>query len=89
MTAAPKFTPGPWKAEHRGRARKWIIWDANVHAVAVVETDCPADHANARLIAAAPKLYQALSDVVAHFDATNNVTAMATYARAALAKVTP
>lgn len=60
MAEAPKFTPGPW--EVKGTS----IQGGNMHLASVTdERDIPVDPveaiANARLMAAAPQLYEALT----------------------------
>lgn len=66
MSAAPKFTPGPWSIEcWRDRPNAFHNVEAAGLAypqnkVALVDTDSQAATANAHLIAAAPDLYAAL-----------------------------
>ncbi len=80
MSAAPKFTPGPWQAKAR------MVEDANGDAVAMVNTAMPLGMACdiARLIAAAPDLFAVLEKLMVHGIADESVMASA---RAALAKV--
>lgn len=58
MASETKWTPGPWRAYDNGTC--WQI-DAEAHAVATTQF-CYAREtaANARLIAAAPEVYEAL-----------------------------
>jgi hypothetical protein len=58
MSAAPKFTAGPWQISDRGR----IIETPDGFAVAMTNLAASTSiaEANARLIAAAPELYAAL-----------------------------
>ncbi len=59
---APKFTPGPWVTN--GTAIEQAQ-ERNTLVVAYVEDRQNDDHrANARLIAAAPELYESLSDLI-------------------------
>jgi hypothetical protein len=59
-------TPGPWKARYNGSC--WQI-DAEHDAVATTQfCYAPAGEANARLIATAPDLYAALTDVLSAWE---------------------
>lgn len=68
--SAPQFTPAPWHANKESghipivfSSDGWAIADAKVyHGQWPRETSV----ANARLIAAAPELYEALDDVLVH-----------------------
>jgi hypothetical protein len=56
------FTPGPWRAVHNGTC--WQI-DAETDAVATTQfCYAPEVVANARLIAAAPDLFEALAGLI-------------------------
>ena len=71
-----KHTPGPWVIEHLDWAQKGYVFinakdhDAIAQVVWLMEDDekmgrnSPTEEANARLIAAAPDLLQALIDAV-------------------------
>ena len=68
------FTPGPWTIEREGVAPGWDKDDSEAvtvhghrHAICVVNTNDPTfrGEANARLIAAAPDLYEACKLFVA------------------------
>jgi hypothetical protein len=63
-----KHTPGPWTAEDEGASVHIAghdgIWVAEVYGID--------DNANARLIAAAPDLLQALTEVVETYDSGDN-----------------
>lgn len=61
-----KFTPGPWKIGFPPPNGEQTIGTLNGLMVAVVTTGATGIHtiANARLIAAAPELYGALSDLL-------------------------
>ncbi len=83
-TAAPKFTPGPW-CESVATGEEGDIYSGGATLVATVKH--PAD---ARLIAAAPELYEALRVLMASIAAGEPVAHVHRLrARAALAKVTP
>jgi hypothetical protein len=65
-----KFTPGPWSIERYGDGSSLVIHsdeDNRVCFMATASSDRPTSHAairaNARLIAAAPALYEALKEV--------------------------
>ena len=64
------FTKGPWKVEQYpdiGELEIWHLSDDFVHRVCSIECQMPGfneDEANARLIAAAPALYEALKNLV-------------------------
>lgn len=70
-----KHTPGPWKFQEvdwQPRALKsdLLVFPAKMPsaAIALLYRDNDADEANARLIAAAPDLLEALQSVALHFD---------------------
>jgi len=83
--AETRWTPGPWHAD-----REFDICGEDGHVIA----DCFGKPANARLMAAAPELYEALAKLVprferacAHAGSDEEFIAEATAtARAALAK---
>ena len=86
------FTPGPWHIY--GLPVQARILGPNGEAVAACRAKYRDDasaatrNANARLIAAAPELYEALHDMVHAFrDENEGQTDALAYARAALAKV--
>ena len=66
-----KHTPGPWQTDESGHRIEWSNWIiANgVMIAAVTETSQAPEisDANARLIAAAPDLLGALSDILAAY----------------------
>jgi hypothetical protein len=72
MSEQPKHTPGDWHAEYSaevvGYAEWLVIRDGCKHAIAQdildPETGQPSE-ANARLIAAAPGLFEALKEILA------------------------
>ena len=71
---AHKHAPGPWQITHLKRGSRhipcWRIGTGNFGKIAVVGEGCDppeldaANHANARLVAAAPELLAALEDCV-------------------------
>jgi hypothetical protein len=93
LQSAGAWTPGPWAAEDvsRGAAneRPWVgrLVEGRYAALASGETQVEAI-ANARLIAAAPDLYEALAAFVAGADAGYVSVEVDQAARAALAKAT-
>lgn len=64
MSETPKFTPGPWVAglERMGQPDKRKIWAISLQVASAQSIWIPQEvqEANARLIAAAPELYEAL-----------------------------
>ena len=68
---APAWTPGPWKAQHEFDFDPTYIMAANglIVAASCCDDDAPQDPqevlANARLIAAAPEMAEALRDLLA------------------------
>lgn len=63
--SAPAFTPGPWEARGGSLHRKHWLIDAPARRF-IATIDGPPDaegEANARLIAAAPKLYAFVAEV--------------------------
>lgn len=68
--ARPKFTPGPWAAERKSVRFAWDIrvpglWIGEVASWCGESQEMEAEAtANARLIAAAPVLYDALKDAL-------------------------
>ena len=92
--SAPKFTPGPW-ATHPDRPTQ-VMDCADESFIADCEGlepgGCPSDEANARLVAAAPELYQSLLEMVEDSDDVDDgdlpkiSAATLTRARQALAK---
>jgi hypothetical protein len=100
MEAAAQFTPGPWAdvSQARGRDKSSLVATSD----GPLAIDCTQsgktlaqDRANARLIAAAPDLYEALAQVVAEYDVSDHddmhrvASDMVRIARAALASATP
>jgi hypothetical protein len=85
-----KHTPGPWAHEnYQGVIHVFV--DNQGGTPSVCKLIGPDKEANARLIAAAPDLLEALSDVVKFWDSivpTDCVNDMHIKARAAIAKAT-
>ncbi len=63
-----KHTPGPWKRAHHGHYNQIQIYTKNIyHPLAVVQNQEDMQ-ANARLIAAAPDMLEALAAMVDMFE---------------------
>ena len=79
-----KFTPGPWEANTGDHAYPTV---SAQDRVIVTIWQCPQQAANARLVSAAPDLYEALREIVEGDDRPSDLT-MAALRRAvaALAK---
>jgi hypothetical protein len=90
MTA--KYTPAPWKTERDITTRKthcWRIHSSDVRDLAGLEfahkQDCDGyGAANARLIAAAPALADALREIAGSYPRDDEAAGLADIARAAL-----
>ncbi|HBP5172575.1 hypothetical protein [Pseudomonas aeruginosa] len=88
-----KYTPGPWEIERYsdgliqivGNAR--IVSDDEEIVTTVVEAVARGDEANARLIAAAPELLEALQAVI-DYGSMTGAEWVAEQALAAIAKAT-
>ena len=61
-----KYTPGPWKTTH-SEVNGYRVSDSTGWGVAVVLKDTN-DEANARLIAAAPQMFEALEAMLKRFE---------------------
>jgi hypothetical protein len=61
-----KYTPRLW--EYNWNATRWVIDSAPAHAIACTAGYEPENEANARLIAAAPELVEALRDAANRID---------------------
>ena len=90
-----KHTPGPWKPACGARGTTCrhpaILCDGGQVGNATRQGSEAATDANARLIAAAPDLLEALQTIAGYLDDTaacNSDKAMASTARAAIAKAT-
>jgi hypothetical protein len=75
-------TPGPWKARYNGSC--WQIDDEHDAVATTQFCYAPAGEANARLIASAPELYEALEAMIFAHDTIQPMDFEK--ARAALAK---
>ena len=90
----PAFTHGPWRIEKKLASNEISLWSPELY-VGIFTGSIKKEvdfEANARLIAAAPELFEALQEMVASIDAeySPRVTdANFPKARAALAKVQP
>lgn len=83
-----KHTPGPWSINYDCEYAKHgqLSIETNDFFIALVDAGVIAQQANARLIAAAPELLQALQGMVDYYGtASANIEALEA-ARAALAK---
>jgi hypothetical protein len=68
-----KHTPGPWTSGHHGNVALWVGPSHLAHPVALVPWDSHAEardeaRDNARLIAAAPDLLEALKEILPWHD---------------------
>lgn len=81
-----KFTPGPWTVDGAGR---WALVRGADMAIVATRHRLPGDvhEANARLIAAAPKMLAALEQVARYCDVDTDPIIRAT-AMAAIAEAT-
>jgi hypothetical protein len=59
-------TPGPWIYTRNPENTRWIIDGAPARAIACTAGYEPNNEANARLIAAAPELLEALTGIIHH-----------------------
>ena len=96
MSGETEFTPGPWVLDEAGypyeKAVSAASWAALARVIVKMDPDglgrtsekTAQGEANARLIAAAPDLYEALCDMVS--DHSNLSKATLAFARRALAK---
>ena len=86
-----KHTPGPWRALE-SKSSQHQVWKGDDHIASAWGTDVPGDEqlANARLIAAAPELLDALKRIVsvASVELTGRRDDVLEQARAAIAKAT-
>ena len=87
-----KHTPGPWRVQRQNPSPttgEWMISGANPGYLAEVR-DCGSGdvQANARLIAAAPDLLDALKDALCALECCGKDYPAASKAKAAIAKAT-
>jgi hypothetical protein len=87
---AIKHTPGPWNYDRSGYSLYVNSGRELVTALSMDGKRLETSEANARLIAAAPDMLNALMDFVSYFghDNDNGLDEMLTNARAAIAKAT-
>ena len=87
---AMKHTPGPWNYDRSGYSLYVNSGRELVTALSMDGKRLETSEANARLIAAAPDMLNALMDFVSYFghDNDNGLDEMLTNARAAIAKAT-
>lgn len=85
-----KGTPGPWKqVENGGRMvgvmskGEWVVYKAGQDRMSTHELE-----ANAKLIAAAPDLLEALTDLLTRFNSSELTIETLENAKAAIAKAT-
>ena len=85
-----KHTPGPWNYDRSGYSLYVNSGRELVTALSMDGKRLETSEANARLIAAAPDMLNALMDFVSYFghDNDNGLDEMLTNARAAIAKAT-
>lgn len=80
-------TPGPWTTQHPQGTFETFIWQAEPHSVLLASAHGLNREANARLIAAAPELLEAVYQLVQWADCMGGFEAPQWgRARAALAK---
>lgn len=65
---APKHTPGPWVTQQLKTRFETLIWRAEHHSVLLATVHGLNHEANARLIAAAPKLLAELRAAVSRME---------------------
>jgi hypothetical protein len=86
-----QHTPGPWHIDRYGKHPRAVWGATNALPVAIIHSDgtsSAANDANARLIAAAPELLEALCMVLDDPDALDGRPLTYECARAAIAKAT-
>lgn len=89
-----KHTPGPWEIERYSGGLIQIVGDVRIvsddeeNVTTVVEAVARGDEANARLIAAAPELLEALQVCIQQITALCSADDVPDQARAAIAKAT-
>lgn len=79
-------TPGPWVVSHKKRHK--ITKESGLVLANAVKCSNPNYEANARLIAAAPELLDALKDMLDYYGTASANVEFLTKARAAIAKAT-
>lgn len=83
MTKA-QHTPGPWNCDQTVGFATFVGAEENPNIAAVHFKDTDEGKANARLIAAAPELYEALCDMISDRDCLSEATV--DFAQRAIAK---
>lgn len=86
--SAFKGTPGPWRAVKKGRPIGWADWEIAWSDDGELVCDVVYTADDARLIAAAPDLLEALKDALCALECCGTDYPAATKARAAIAKAT-
>lgn len=69
-----KHTPGPWHVSKHGNFVRHTLSDGTTPNLCVIVEECPQRNANARLIAAAPELLEALRFALKQLEASYEVT---------------
>ena len=96
MTQKNGFTPGPWgiskySPEHKGGSRMIYVASnrqpINSNICIVGSDDNPVNEANARLIAKAPEMYEALKGAVGFLEATHGLHDAVANIRAILSEI--
>jgi hypothetical protein len=67
-----KHTPGPWASVHDADGDYLIMSPESGRFIAVTYTDAEQDEANARLIAAAPEMLEALERILPSLQGTGH-----------------
>lgn len=92
MTTETKHTPGPWRAKQYGKYGEWKVLQADElrhHICTDIRGLDGMDEANARLIAAAPTLLEALQELLTYLGDWDDPThETCVKARAAIARAT-
>ena len=72
---APQFTPGPWRAKKASQSSPNILdIEGDGNLLAFTSASCDQSPANARLIAAAPEMFEALGDILSAAEQINDAT---------------
>ncbi len=88
-----KHTPGPWQSDAAGESHEWVVLSSENQSICACMNGVGGKdrvQANARLIAAAPELLEALEDVLKitmfHSNPESELERRKSKARAAIAK---
>jgi hypothetical protein len=87
---ATKHTPGPWHVDGLTRSGDVAVWSVHPFNQAMHSVASAHNTADARLIAAAPEMLEALGEVISAYDGMTGVILPGTWlkrARALLARV--